>query len=484
DQDFLNSLIEVTACLPVYRTYTESFGVSARDRRYIEEAVAEAQQRVTETEREALGFLRQILLLDLKSNDSEVKKNEWLSWLIRWQQFTGAIMAKGLEDTALYSYNPLISLNDVGSKPISVDSPVEFFHHFNLIRLSDWPHTMNATSTHDTKRSEDVRARLNILSEIPATWNESLIKWSILNDPKKESVDGNVVPDLAMETLIYQTLIGAWPLMENEVLSFWERFKDYCLKAARESKTYTSWISPNNLYESALIRFIEEILDDSEQCEFLKDFRELQRYVAYYGAINSLSQLLLKITSPGIPDFYQGTETWNFSLVDPDNRRPVRYHRNMQMLSELKRRETNEVNTLVRELLSTWEDGRVKLFIIYKALNTRQAYQDLFSDGDYIPHQAYGERTDHVCAFSRRRADCWALVATPRLVTKVVSVDQLPVGQDVWGDDYLMLPDNAPRDWKNIFTEEHIQLTSKDICLPVSLAFNVFPVALLMSQPK
>lgn len=483
ERDLTKALVEATACLPVYRTYTNSFDVTSRDRNYIENAITEAQTRATGIKHDALEFLRHVLSLDFTSNDNNAKKDEWLSWVMRWQQFTGAIMAKGLEDTALYCYIPLISLNDVGSKPISINSPIVVFHNSNLVRQSNWPYTMNTTSTHDTKRSEDVRARINVLSEMPVTWNECFIKWSELNNPKKKIVDGNIVPDAVMEMFLYQTLIGAWPLFQDDISFFKERLKSYVIKAARESKTHTSWLSSNNRYESALIGFIEKILEDSEQSRFLNDFLELQRYVAYYGAINSLSQVLLKVTSPGIPDIYQGTEIWGLSLVDPDNRSPVKYEVITEMLSELKRRETEELHELIRELLSTWEDGRIKLYTIYKALNARRVYHNLFLNGDYVPLQAHGKRKENICAFSRRKDDYWALVVVPRLSTKLVSINQLPLGHDVWGDDYLILPDDAPCNWENTFTKEHIQLTSKTRGLPVAQALYTFPVALLMSQP-
>jgi len=392
-------------------------------------------------------------------------------------------MAKGLEDTALYCYNPLTSLNDVGSKPISVDAPADFFHNGNLVRQPDWPYTMNTTSTHDTKRSEDVRARINVLSEIPAAWNDRFIRWSRLNNPRKNIVEGNIVPDAGMEMFIYQALIGAWPLLQDDLSCFKERFKSYVIKAARESKTHTSWLSMNRPYEDALISFVEEILGGPDQNSFLQDFLELHRYVAYYGALNSLSQVLLKFTSPGIPDIYQGTEVWDLSLVDPDNRRPVKYKVIAEMLSELKRRETRELHELIKELLSTWEDGRIKLYTIYRALNARRAYRDLFLHGDYIPLQAKGKNELSICAFSRRKDDQWALVVAPRLVTGLVSSYQLPVGEDTWGDDCLILPDDAPRNWSNIFTGEQILLTSKTGRLPIAQALHTFPVALLISQP-
>ncbi len=484
ERDLTEALVEVTACLPVYRTYTNSFDVTTKDRNCIENAITEAQTRAPGIKHAALELLRHVLLLDVNSNDNNAEKDEWLSWVMRWQQFTGAVMAKGLEDTALYCYNPLISLNDVGSKPVTINEPVAGFHNGNLVRQSNRPHTLNTTSTHDTKRSEDVRARINVLSEIPEIWNERFVTWCKLNNPKKKVIDGNIVPDTAMEVFLYQTLIGAWPPLQDDISFFKERIKSYVIKAARESKTYTSWLSPNDQYESGIIGFIEKILDDSEQSRFLNDFLELQRYVAYYGALNSLSQVLLKIASPGVPDFYQGTEIWDLSLVDPDNRRPVNYEITREMLSELKKREIKELHELIRDLLSTWEDGRIKLYTIYKALNARRKYHHLFLNGDYLPLQAHGKRKKHICAFSRRKDDYWAVVIVPRLLTKLVSFNQMPAGLNVWGNDHIVLPKGFPETWKNVFTDECTEVASRNRGLPVSQALSAFPIALLLHHPS
>ena len=480
-EELTNGLKEVTACLPVYRTYTRTLKVSSLDRVYIERAIDEVQQQVPAVSARVLGFLKRVLLLDFPVSLAPDQKKAWLRFVMRWQQFTGAIMAKGLEDTALYAYNPLISLNEVGRDIGAGDMSIEAFHRGNIIRQARWPYTLNATSTHDTKRSEDVRARLNVLSEMPEAWEKCLTQWSRWNRTKKRKSGRQLVPDSNMEVHLYQTLIGAWPLSEGEMSEFKERLKVYLVKATREAKDFTSWLSPDLEYEDALLAFVDSILENSDQNKFLRDFLLFQRRVAYYGALNSLSQVLLKVASPGVPDFYQGAELWNLSLVDPDNRRPVDFGKRMSFLDDLIRREAQGRTSLIRELLSSWEDGRVKLYVIYKALSARRVHQDLFFKGRYIPLQSRGQRQDHICAFARHRGKRWVLVAIPRFLTRLVEVDTLPPGEQVWRQDALLLPKDAPGGWLQVFTGETINISPETKEMPLSSIFSTFPVALLVS---
>jgi len=393
-------------------------------------------------------------------------------------------MAKGFEDTALYTYNYLISLNEVGGDPGASGLFPEDFHRYNLARQAHWPCTMNTTSTHDTKRSEDVRARINVLSENPEIWEGLLARWIQWNQSKKRNVHGQPVPEAEMEVLIYQTLIGAWPLSTEEIPEFKERFKAYIVKAAREARVFTNWLSPNTEYESALLTFVESLLDSSNQNKFLKDLLQYQKQIAYYGALNALAQVLLKITSPGVPDFYQGTELWNFSLTDPDNRRQVYFGERIKHLEDLVRRESRGQPPLVDELLASWEDGRIKLYVIYKALNVRMTHSVLFLEGDYIPLQALSQKQEHVCAFARRHRKQWVLVAVPRLLSQLVRVGKLPLGQQVWKKDVLQLPKGAPRRWRHAFTGEIIDVMPEKQAIPLSDLFPRFPVALLVSAPE
>ncbi|HYI16648.1 MAG TPA: malto-oligosyltrehalose synthase, partial [Thermomicrobiales bacterium] len=310
------ALSELTSRFPVYRTYTRDLEVVDEDVAWVEQAIEPAIEARPDLRR-AFNFLRRVLTLNFPSSLPEEQKPEWLAFVMRWQQFAGPIMAKGHEDTALYIYHRLASVNDVGGEPGRIGVPVEEFHARNALQARDWPHAMNATSTHDTKRSEDVRARMNVISEFADEWGERVERWRALNAGHKREIDGAALPEGNTEYLIYQTLVGAWPLEDEHVPEFRERLKAYLMKATREAKTHTSWINPNNDYEEAVNAFVDSILTDGDANAFVADFREFEQSTRWYGALNSLTQALLKITSPGVPDLYQGNELWDFSLVDP-----------------------------------------------------------------------------------------------------------------------------------------------------------------------
>jgi len=475
------TLIEVTVCLPAYRTYIRTMEVSSQDQRYLQRAIEEAQKRNPNMDTGAIDFLKRVLTLDFPHYLNSEQKEAWLHFVLRWQQLTGAVMAKGFEDTALYCYNRLTSLNEVGGDPGSAGLSIDDFHHRNLARLECWPCTLNATSTHDTKRSEDVRARINVLSEISEEWERHLTRWSQWNQLKKRKVNGLFVPEPNTEILLYQTLVGAWPLSSGEVSQFKERLEAYIIKAVREAKGFTNWLSPNTDYESALIAFLKSILESSNQNDFLEDFLRFEKQIAFYGALNSLAQVLLKITSPGVPDFYQGTELWDFSLVDPDNRRPGNFKRRIELLDYLIKQEAQGQKSLVKQMLNSWKDGRVKLYVTYKALSVRKSYKNVFLDGQYIPLQVIGQRQEHVCAFARRRGGTWAVIVIPRLLTKLVRAGTLPLGQRVWRNDFLFLPRGAPERWLNIFTGENLNTPSKEKNLLLSNVLRIFPIAMLIS---
>jgi len=480
-QEAKEALVEVTACMPVYRTYMRTWEVSRRDRMWLEYAFREAERRGNVTNSAALDFLRQVFLSNFPIDFTPKKKEEWQHFKVRWQQLTGAIMAKGFEDTALYTYNRLISLNEVGGQPDSLGLSVDEFHRHNLARLKHCPHSLNATSTHDTKRSEDVRARLNVLSEIPEEWEERLIRWSQWNKARKSKANGLPVPETNMEIFLYQTLLGAWPFSIREAGSFKKRLKEYVIKAAREAKEHTSWLQSNQEYEGLLLKFIESILQTSEENEFLGDFLHFQRRIAFYGAMNSLAQVLLKITSPGVPDFYQGMELWDFSLVDPDNRRQVNFDRRIKLLDKLIQQERLGQQSLVARITKSWQDGRIKLYATHKALDARRVDRDVFRDGSYVPLHVEGKRQEHVCAFARNMGEKWAVTVVPVFLTKLVEVGGLPCGQKVWGDDIILLPGDAPGYWLNVFTGERLRVFGKQKGLYISEIFNIFPVALLKS---
>ena len=475
------ALEEVTACLPIYRTYIRSHKVSPRDGFYLAEALKEARRRSATLGAEVFDFLTRVLLFEsLDSTDCRFNE-ESLRFVMKWQQLSGPVMAKGFEDTALYLYHRLISLNDVGGDPSAEKLSLDGFHAQNQERLKHWPHTLNGTSTHDTKRGEDHRARINVLSELPQDWNQHLRKWSQWNRVKKRQVKGNLIPDLNGEYFLYQTLIGAWPLSKDEIPTFKDRVKAYFVKAAREAKVHTSWIDPDEAHENALVSFVDGVLEDTASNKFLADFLKFQQKIAFYGAINSLGQGLLKILSPGVPDFYQGTELWDLSLVDPDNRRPVDYSTRIKLLDELKGRELGGPVGFDKKLLTHWRDGRIKLYLLSEALEFRRTHGELFLRGNYIPLKASGRRSENICAFARREKDLWALVVVPRFSTRLVSLGEFPSGSKVWERNHLVLPEQAPCHWKNLLSGKTVKATQAagKRVLPLHQVLHPFPVALL-----
>ncbi len=492
-RDFtLNSLtiaiIEAIACFPVYRTYVTSCGVIERDRRYIEQTISKAKRKNPALNATIFDFLKNVLLLQYPEDFKETDKTEWLDFTMRFQQVCAPIMAKGLEDTLFYVYNRFVSQNEVGGAPEKFGTTLEAFHGQNIERSKFWPNGLIATSTHDTKRSEDVRARLNVLSEIPEEWRKSLYDWSRTNKGKKVVVDGQAVPDRNEEYLLYQTLIGAWPvhpMNEPDYEIFQKRIKDYMLKAIREAKVNSSWISPNTAYEEAMLNFIASILSHRQKNSFLKDFEILQKKVSYFGMFNSLSQTLLKIASPGVPDFYQGTEIWDFSLVDPDNRRPVDFHIRKEMLRDLKKKMSVPGSNLInlpRDLVQKWEDGSIKLYVTFRSLNYRKENHRLFLEGTYIPLVSDGDRKDHVCAFARKGEAETVLVIVPRFLTRLMQIDEMPFGKEVWGDSSIVIPKEiAGNKYRNIFTEETVRVVEHDAkrVLTLGEVFANFSVAML-----
>jgi (1->4)-alpha-D-glucan 1-alpha-D-glucosylmutase len=361
---------------------------------------------------------------------------------MQWQQFTGPVMAKGLEDTAAYRHNSLLSLNEVGGDPLRERPPysLEEFHEFNRRRHEDWPDTMNATATHDTKRGEDARARLNVLTEIPDEWERRLDRWTEWNLSKRVSVNGVLAPSAAEEILIYQTLLGSWPHNPEDEAGFPERLNEFLVKALREAKQNSSWMESHTDYEAALQQFATAIL--AGDSPFLADFHEFRGLLSKGGAVNGLGQVILKIAAPGLPDFYQGTELWQFSLVDPDNRRPVDYARRSAMLETLRRREAEDRIELIRELARDPKRDEMKLFVTWRALAFRKTNPDLFARGEYMPLEARGACARHVCAFARRLDGQWAIAIAPRWTTHLSD----------WADTEIVLPGGAPTSWQDAIT--------------------------------
>jgi (1->4)-alpha-D-glucan 1-alpha-D-glucosylmutase len=400
------------------------------------------------------------------------------------------VMAKGVEDTALYIYTRLLSLNEVGGSPDRFGLSLEAFHGQNLERLKFWPHALITTSTHDTKRSEDVRARINVLSEVPEKWSQCLTRWSFLNKKKTTTIEGHPAPDRNEEYLLYQTLIGTWPLGrpdETEYNVFKTRIKDYMVKALREAKVNTSWVNPIAEYEEAVTSFTDAILAITPGNKFLAEFEPFQKMISYFGMLNSLSQTLLKIASPGVPDFYQGNEMWEFSLVDPDNRRPVNFairREALAVLQEEAARHQSDFAGFLKGLMETWENGSVKLYVISKALAYRRENHVLFMEGAYIPLAGDGELADHICGFVRLQADKSVLVIVPRLMTAALNFSpEAPIAEKVWGDTGIVIPDEISDDTcNNVLTGERVEVVRGGAArrtLPLAKVFSHLPVAML-----
>jgi (1->4)-alpha-D-glucan 1-alpha-D-glucosylmutase len=485
-KELREAVVEVTASFPVYRTYIRSADLAPRDRLYIGRALRDAQRRTTAASAPVFDFLRRVLTLEASPSQTGEQRDAWLRFLMRWQQFTGPIMAKGYEDTALYVHNRLVSLNEVGGDPAGSGQTAAAFHQRAAETAARRPWTINTTSTHDTKRSEDVRARINVLSEMPEEWGRRLSRWSRWNAGKKRPVNGRPVPTRNEEILFYQTLLGVWPLDEEERPALKGRLMSYMIKALREAKVHTRWIRPHPEHEEAVQEFVAAVLDDAGS-PFFEDFLAFQEKVAHFGAQNGLSQLLVKIASPGVPDVYQGTELWSFRLVDPDNREPVDFQMRIRLLEELDAREGEDPLPLVRELVSRWRDGRIKLYTTSRALRFRRGRRDLFLHGAYTPLQAFGGKKEHVLGFAREREGERIVAAVPRLATRLVPPGEFPLGEKAWGTrSGLVIPDDYPERWRNAFSGETLSAARSGgrRLLFLRDLFRSFPVALLAPAPE
>jgi (1->4)-alpha-D-glucan 1-alpha-D-glucosylmutase len=405
-EDSLRQALELYVLhFPVYRTYLTASGPSAHDRSLIAQAIEKARADWFAADDGIFDFLRDTLTMDLvKPGRAAHSAPRVRRFALKVQQFTGPMMAKSLEDTTFYRYHRLLALNEVGGDPAARALAVDAFHQMMQTRAREWPHGMTATATHDTKRGEDARARIMALSEIPGEWASAVARWKVLNAPHLV-IDGEMrAPSATFEYMLYQALLGTW---QPDDESFLQRMQAYALKAAREGKEETSWLNPHEAYEAGVKTFLARILDPSISSEFLNAIETLARRLSLLGALNSLSQLTLKVTMPGVPDFYQGTEFWDFSLVDPDNRRPVDFAARASVLASL---EAPDWDHLARH----WPDGRLKLAWTRHLLKLRTELSDVFAGGDYQPLEATGPHRNHVVAFARRRGRDAAIVIATR----------------------------------------------------------------------
>jgi (1->4)-alpha-D-glucan 1-alpha-D-glucosylmutase len=491
-RDFTDNVLEAAiretiACFPVYRTYIDDRGqYTQRDRAFIHHAIIRAKYRTPDIDASAFDFLEATLLLH--GREGEAIDQRELYFALKFQQLTGPVMAKGVEDTAFYVYNRFISSNEVGSSMKSFGISVETFHAGNEERLLHSPGAMLATSTHDTKRSEDVRNRLNVLSELDTRWPSLIRRWYRMNAKLRQALeDGRVAPDPNEEYLIYQTIAGAWPwVMESaeDRKSFLDRLKEYMTKALSEAKVNLSWVSPNEKYVAAVHAFLEGLLiprGREKETRFIESLNEILPLLKLFGAVNSLAQVMLKAASPGVPDFYQGSETWDLSLVDPDNRRPVDYKTLAGALEEMQRVAGEQGKApLCSKLLGNLSDGRAKLWTAHRALQARRDLPELFQRGEYLPLASAGKHAQHVIAFARRREGQSILAVAPRFACTLVKKEaRLPLGE-VWESESIALPDYAGATFVNVFTDEPMTV-SADGKLSLREVFKTFPVAMLKS---
>ena len=488
----ISTLKDLIACFPIYRTYiTASGAISADDARYVRAAVRCAKRRSPRLAGMVFDFVERILLKQTAITAPD-QCEERARFIGKFQQLTSPVAAKGIEDTAMYVYNRLLSLNDVGSDPMRFGVDAAAVHEWMAERHRKWPSALSATATHDSKRGEDVRARLNVLSEIPGAWKAAAAKWRALNRRFKTGVNGGVAPDANEEYFLYQTLVGAWPFESGDLTRFRERIAAYMTKAMREAKVHTSWLSPNEDHERAVLRFVDAILDRRKSPLFLQSFEAFQARVAELGIYNSLAQLLIKITAPGIPDFYQGTELWDLSLVDPDNRRPVDYETRARMLRAVAGdRGVCASAECAAELLAARRDGRVKMFVTARALSVRARMSALYEEGDYIPLAVSGPRRESLFAFARRHERAFAITCVPRLLASVIpETGTTPTGA-VWADTRIELPEGAADphvsgtsclSYRDEFTGVTIGAHAVEgrLTLPASAVLGAFPVALLV----
>jgi (1->4)-alpha-D-glucan 1-alpha-D-glucosylmutase len=472
------ALGDVIACFPVYRTYITAAGAKAEDRRDLDWAISQARRASNLVDLSVFDFLHAALSTDL-AQSGQYRRRHVIATAMHFQQLTGPVMAKAVEDTAFYRYVRLISLNDVGGEPQHFGTSPAAFHTVVQQTQRFHPLSMLASATHDHKRGEDVRARINVLSELAPEWRRRVRRFALLNRSRRQEIGGRGVPSRNDEYLLYQTLIGAWPL-EVETpddlagSDFADRIVAYMIKAVREAKLESSWTAPDPAYEEGVTQFVRRILDPVRGRAFIADLLSFEAEIARIGAINGLAQTLLKLTAPGVPDTYQGTELWDLSLVDPDNRRPVDFALRSHWLAEPRP---------TAELLADWRSGRIKQQLIARTLAFRQREPALFREGDYLPFTAFGSHAERIVAFGRRTEQARAIVVAPRLVAPLLRESEVPLPPPAaWDDTGIELPDgwsDAPL-LDELTDRQHAAPSSGRLAIAEVLAG--LPVALLSAS--
>ena len=475
--DLAEAIEGLTVALPIYRTYLRSGEpVHPVDKRLIERAAAEAVRASTSsTVRDAIAFL--VDTLRAVSEEPDVGE-----FAVRWQQLSGATAAKGVEDTALYRDPRVPSRAEVGTDPGAPLVSAEEFHRRMRRRQRHRPGSFSATSTHDTKRSEDARARLHGLSEMPEVWAARVARWRTWNAQHRVTIRGRVAPDPLDELALYEALLGIWPIQGDRNPDFLRRVQQFVVKASQEAKVETTRFDPDDDYEEALRGFVAAILSDPRS-RFSRDVDSFARELAFTGVLNALGASVLKVAAPGVPHVYQGTELWNPRLVDPDNRGPVDFEVPRRLLEGLDA-DVAAVGSLavLRDLRGHWPDGRLKLYVLSRSLRLRARHRDLFEAGRYLPVEVRGRRCDYVVAFARRRRTAWALTVVARLTKRLVdTAERWPMGEGAWGSTTLILPDGAPTRWRDAFSGATVSARARSSVHRVSLATVLadLPVALL-----
>jgi len=483
-QDFTHhisrrALKEIVACFPVYRTYVDREGANEADQRYIRWAIAQARSNEQELDPTIFDFLESLLLGHSPRTDSPYLKPESLArFAMKAQQLSGPAMAKGVEDTALYRYNRFVALNEVGSSPEQFGVSIAAFHQHNEERAKHWPSAMLATSTHDTKRGEDARMRLAALSLIPDEWITRVNTWSRLLRARHGDVERTGPPDPNDEYLLYQNLVASCPPELRSIGSldisilrdFAERLAQATIKSLREARLRSNWVAPDSAYEGAVLQFLREALDPAISSAFLESFLEFQQVVTRMGIHNSIVQLVLKATSPGVPDFYQGCELWNLSLMDPDNRRAVDFDLRRDFLKQLRGEPCAGGSAYLRQLLDQAWDGRIKLSLTAALLKFRKESRVLFERGSYEPMTVESDNNFRVCAFSRRTESQQSLT--------IGSLDARRAARD-WGKATVAVVSSpAAEHWRDVMSGERFSL--QDGRLRLARVFEVLPAAVLV----
>jgi (1->4)-alpha-D-glucan 1-alpha-D-glucosylmutase len=481
----LEALREILSCFPVYRTYIarDAKEVGPGDRPIIQRAIREAKRRNPVINRTLFQFIEDLLMLRDPEGLTPEQVDARRDFVLRLQQLTGPVMAKGVEDTAFYRYFPLLSLAEVGGDPDRLGISVDEFHERNRRRAEVQPRSLSATATHDTKRGEDARARLHVLSEVPHRWREAALAWRHLNAPLRGEAD---LPEPLTEIFIYQALVGGWPLggLANAP-DFHARFSAHISKSIAEAKLHTSWINPDTGYEETVGAFVDAILDPQRSQAFLDSLAGFVAHIEPAGLYNGLAQVLLKVMAPGVPDVYWGTEQWDFSFADPDNRRPVDFARRAATLADIRQRSERDLRATARELFAHPEDGAIKTFVLNRALATRAARREAFDGPDYTPCAARGTLARHVVAFSRGEPGRRVVTVTGRLFAPLTEGRRAPLGE-VWRDTTIALAEApVPTRWRDTLTGRPASLVRRggEPALALAELFATLPLALIVEEP-